>query len=254
MRVGILGGTAEDEAHLTRITGRLANAFQLFRLDEPPLGRRESALPGAPAQPASPGRASKLEALVFHALDRLDLALHALRAVREDPFFDAVSAVIALRADSPAASELPAGFDDFILYPYASEELALRISALQRRRTNLARDPILAALGLTIDHAGRDVFLDGRRVQLTAREFALLSHFAQWQGRVLSREHLLARVWGSKYSGGRRTVDIHVRRLRAKFGARFPLETLRGSGYRLRPELPLVEAALPEPETLSKAS
>jgi len=191
----------------------------------------------------------RLQAVVFHALEQPDLAIHVLRALREDPYFDHVSAVIALRADSAAASELPAGFDDFLLYPYAAAELELRIRALQRRRAHDASNPVMAALGLTIDHAGRNVFLDGQRVQLTAREFALLSHFAKWQGRVLSREHLLARVWGSQYSGGRRTVDIHVRRLRAKFGARFPLETLRGSGYRLLPESVLQDA-----ETLSKAS
>jgi len=54
------------------------------------------------------------------------------------------------------------------------------------------------------------------------------------RGKVLSREHLLARVWGNRYEGGPRTVDIHVRRLRAKLGETLPLETLRGSGYKLR--------------------
>lgn len=57
---------------------------------------------------------------------------------------------------------------------------------------------------------------------------------SQWRGRVLSREHLLTSVRGSRYSGGRRTVDIHVRRLRAKLGNALPLETVRDSGYRLR--------------------
>ena len=69
---------------------------------------------------------------------------------------------------------------------------------------------------------------------LTAKEFALLAFLAQNRGRVFSRESLLARVWGGRYEGGARTVDIHVRRLRMKLGDAFPLETLRGAGYKLR--------------------
>ena len=69
---------------------------------------------------------------------------------------------------------------------------------------------------------------------LTAKEFSLLAFLAGHRGRVFTREALLARVWGARYDGGPRTVDIHVRRLRAKLGAALPLETLRGSGYKLR--------------------
>jgi DNA-binding response OmpR family regulator len=78
------------------------------------------------------------------------------------------------------------------------------------------------------------VFVDGRPIALTAKEFALLAYLCERRGKVLSREHLLARVWGNRYEGGPRTVDIHVRRLRAKLGEALPLETLRGSGYKLR--------------------
>jgi len=85
-----------------------------------------------------------------------------------------------------------------------------------------------------IDRALHEVTLDGRKVPLTAREFALLSFLAQNRGRVLRRDVLLSRVWGPRYEGGARTVDIHVRRLRAKLGEAFPLETLRGAGYLLR--------------------
>jgi DNA-binding response OmpR family regulator len=89
-----------------------------------------------------------------------------------------------------------------------------------------------------VDKAGHEVYVDGRAVQLTAKEFALLAYLCERRGKVLSREHLLARVWGNRYEGGPRTVDIHVRRLRAKLGPALPLETLRGSGYKLRsPEM-----------------
>ena len=82
--------------------------------------------------------------------------------------------------------------------------------------------------------AGLRRLLDGRPIALTAKEFALLAYLCERRGKVLSREHLLARVWGNRYEGGPRTVDIHVRRLRAKLGDALPLETLRGSGYKLR--------------------
>jgi DNA-binding response OmpR family regulator len=85
-----------------------------------------------------------------------------------------------------------------------------------------------------VDKAGHEVYVDGKPVQLTAKEFALLAYLCERRGKVLSREHLLARVWGNRYEGGPRTVDIHVRRLRAKLGSALPLETLRGSGYKLR--------------------
>jgi DNA-binding response OmpR family regulator len=93
---------------------------------------------------------------------------------------------------------------------------------------------------------------NGQAVALTAKEFALLVYLCERRGKVLSRDHLLARVWGNRYDGGPRTVDIHVRRLRAKLGDALPLETLRGSGYKLRmPEAEgeELDAAQGDPDT-----
>ena len=85
-----------------------------------------------------------------------------------------------------------------------------------------------------VDQASHEVTKGGQPIALTAKEFALLVYLCERRGKVLSRDHLLARVWGNRYDGGPRTVDIHVRRLRAKLGDALPLETLRGSGYKLR--------------------
>jgi DNA-binding response OmpR family regulator len=174
--------------------------------------------------------------------------------VRNDPYFDGVGALIALNADQAAASELPGGFDDFVFYPFISEELQIRIRALGRRRSEHGGLHATGVDGLVMDEASRDVYVDGHAVQLTARELALFSYFCEWRGKVLSREHLLARVWGSRYSGGRRTVDIHVRRLRAKLGPSLPLETLRGSGYRLRLDPSSEAPGAEHPARLSKVS
>ncbi|MFO7178610.1 MAG: response regulator transcription factor [Pseudomonadota bacterium] len=173
-------------------------------------------------------------ALVLEALDRPDLAMAALRAVRKEPYFDNVGALIAVTVGQIARIDPSTGFDDFVLHPYVPEELYGRIRALEWRRSEFATEERHKVAGIVVDKAGHEVYVDGRPVQLTAKEFALLAYLCERRGKVLSREHLLARVWGNRYEGGPRTVDIHVRRLRAKLGAALPLETLRGTGYKLR--------------------
>ncbi|MEY2934979.1 MAG: hypothetical protein RL033_5728 [Pseudomonadota bacterium] len=215
MLVAIIGGQVKDEEHLARIAASAGHQLEFYRTE-------------------APGNDVRPRALVFEALDRADLALGALRAVRQDPYFDAVGALIAL-SEAPGASELPGEFDDFVFHPYSRQELQLRVRALARRRPGAAGGDAAHLEGIAVEEASRTLYLDGRAIQLTAREFALFQHLCEWRGKVLSREHLLTRVWGSRYSGGRRTVDIHVRRLRAKLGNALPLETVRGVGYRLLP-------------------
>ncbi|MFO0564994.1 MAG: response regulator transcription factor [Polyangiaceae bacterium] len=173
-------------------------------------------------------------AMVFEALDRPDLAVAALRALRRESSFDGVGTLVALTVGQIARVEPASGFDDFVLHPYVPEELYARIRAIEFHRSEFATDERLKVGSLIIDKAAHEVSLDGRPVALTAKEFALLAYLCERRGRVHSREHLLARVWGNRYEGGPRTVDIHVRRLRAKLGDALPLETLRGSGYKLR--------------------
>jgi DNA-binding winged helix-turn-helix (wHTH) protein len=176
----------------------------------------------------------RVRALVFEALDRPDLAVAALRNVRKERLFDEVGALIAVTVGQIARIEPSSGFDDFVLSPYVPEELYGRIRALEWRRSEFATEERHKVGAIVIDRAAHEVSVGGRPVSLTAKEFALLAYLCERRGKVLSREHLLARVWGNRYDGGPRTVDIHVRRLRAKLGEAFPLETLRGSGYQLR--------------------
>jgi DNA-binding winged helix-turn-helix (wHTH) protein len=176
----------------------------------------------------------KPRALVFEALDRPDLAVAALRAVRREPFFDSVGAIMAVTVGQVARIEPSSGFDDFVLHPYVPEELYGRIRALEWRRSEFATEERHKVGEIVVDRAGHEVTVGGRPISLTAKEFALLAYLCERRGKVLSRDHLLARVWGNRYEGGPRTVDIHVRRLRAKLGDALPLETLRGSGYKLR--------------------
>jgi len=173
-------------------------------------------------------------ALVFEALDRPDLAVAALRAIRKESYFDNVGALIVVTVGQIARIDPSSGFDDFCLHPYVPEELYGRIRALEWRRSEFATEERHKVGGIVVDKGSHEVYVDGRAIALTAKEFALLSYLFERRGKVLSREHLLARVWGNRYEGGPRTVDIHVRRLRAKLGETLPLETLRGSGYKLR--------------------
>jgi DNA-binding response OmpR family regulator len=95
------------------------------------------------------------------------------------------------------------------------------------------RDSSEALEGLVIDTRAHEVFLHGRAVLLTVKEFALLSYLYEHRGALITRDKLLRDVWGESYRGGARTVDVHIRRLRAKLGADW-FETTRGIGYKFR--------------------
>jgi two-component system phosphate regulon response regulator PhoB len=131
------------------------------------------------------------------------------------------------------------GADDYVAKPFSVRELVLRVRAVLRRSRPA---PVVAEPGdavafgvLRVDPPGHRVWVDSDEVQLTALEFRLLETFLGRKGRVQSREMLLDEVWGSDISVTARTVDTHVKRLRAKLGAAGDyIETLRGVGYRFR--------------------
>jgi DNA-binding winged helix-turn-helix (wHTH) protein len=176
----------------------------------------------------------EVRTMVFEAGERPDLAAAALRAARKVPELSETPTVVTLPPRQITSFDPASGFDDFIVMPCVPAELYARIRALEWRRSEFATEERLKIGSLLVDRAAHEVSVEGRRVTLTAKEFALLAFLAANRGRVFSRETLLARVWGSRYEGGARTVDIHVRRLRAKVGDALPLETLRGAGYKLR--------------------
>ncbi len=151
------------------------------------------------------------------------------------PALAEVPVLVAISVSAIQRLDLGDGFDDFVLVPYVPAEVYMRIRRVEWRRSEFqAHERIKIGL-LTIDLAAHEVTVDGRPVELTHQEFALLSFLAQHRGRVFTRDQLLERVWGVDYYGGSRTVDIHVRRLRMKLGPTAePLETVRGVGYKMR--------------------
>jgi two-component system alkaline phosphatase synthesis response regulator PhoP len=122
--------------------------------------------------------------------------------------------------------------DDFLVTPYDSRELVLRINRLLSNRNLEDREPIKGE-GLTIDPDTCEVMVDGSKVELTFKEYELLKLLASHKGRVFTREALLDKIWGYDYYGGDRTVDVHIRRLRSKIEDNRPyIETVRNIGYR----------------------
>jgi DNA-binding response OmpR family regulator len=180
------------------------------------------------------GPEARVRVIVVEGGDRPDLAVAALRGLRRDPQLAEAPTLLAVPERQVTRVEPQSGFDDFIVLPYFPAELYARIRRLEWQKSEFLTEERVKVGGLVIDRAAREVSLSGHRVQLTAKEFSLLAFLAQNRGRVFPRATLLARVWGPRYDGGARTVDIHVRRLRAKLGDALPLETRRGAGYVLR--------------------
>jgi DNA-binding response OmpR family regulator len=123
--------------------------------------------------------------------------------------------------------------DDFAVKPYNSKELATRIKHLIRKDSDVPTAQIRTA-GITIDPDKYEVYVDGKLVSLTFKEYELLKFLASHPGRVFTRDTLLNQVWSQDYFGGDRTVDVHIRRLRSKIEDpdHVYIETVRNIGYR----------------------
>ncbi|MGD8863938.1 MAG: response regulator transcription factor [Myxococcales bacterium] len=174
-------------------------------------------------------------AVLVEAMDQFDAGRAALVRIRAVEALAEVPTLVAITVGQAQRLDGNDGFDDFILLPYLPAELYVRVRRAEWRRSEFAGKERIKIGSMCIDLAGHEVTVDGRTVDLTHQEFALLKFLSQNRGRVFSREQLLNRVWGVNYYGGSRTVDIHVRRLRMKLGAMAePIETVRGVGYKMR--------------------
>jgi DNA-binding response OmpR family regulator len=148
--------------------------------------------------------------------------------------------MLTARADeSERIVGLEIGADDYIAKPFSPNELVARVRALLRRTQRQPEPRDIAYGPIRVDTERHVVSSSGAAVALTAKEFLLLEYLLRHRGRVLSRDVLLTDVWGYKYTGGTRTVDVHVRRLREKLPALGDaLVTVKQFGYKLLDEPP----------------
>jgi two-component system, OmpR family, alkaline phosphatase synthesis response regulator PhoP len=163
--------------------------------------------------------------------------LEVCRMIRADEK-TAVIPIIMLTAraeESERIVGLEIGADDYLAKPFSPSELVARVRALLRRAQRGPAAPTTMAYGsIVVDTERHIVTSAGRDIALTAKEFLLLVYLLQHRGRVLSRDVLLTDVWGYRYTGGTRTVDVHVRRLREKLPELTDaLVTVKQFGYKL---------------------
>lgn len=134
---------------------------------------------------------------------------------------------------------LDTGADDYLVKPFALEELLARVRALLRRKSDIAETPDnrLVYEDIILDNDSREVLRDGKRLELTAKEFELLNLFMQNPKRVLSRDLIMDKIWGYDYSGESNVLEVYIAMLRQKteeYGGKRLIQTIRGAGYILR--------------------
>jgi DNA-binding response OmpR family regulator len=212
----------EDAGYETDIAGNGAAAMKLFEKGEYDLVILDLMLPDT---------------------DGLSLC----RQMRAQPGYVAIMMLTAKSTELDRVVGLEVGADDYLTKPFSVPELLARIKALFRRMEAVQTGPdttaeqeVIERQGLIIDVGRRAVTIDGKDVDLTAREFDLLLFFARHPGRVFSRIQLLDQVWGYNHDGYEHTVNSHINRLRAKIEAnpadpRFVL-TVWGVGYKFNEE------------------
>jgi DNA-binding response OmpR family regulator len=169
--------------------------------------------------------------------------LQVCQALRREPSTAAIPVIMltARGEESDRVRGLELGADDYVTKPFSPKELVARVAAVLRRLEHSTKTQKLLTYGpLTIDVDRHRVAIDDQEVRLTAKEFLLLHYLIEHRGRVLSRDLLLTDVWGYQYTGGTRTVDVHVRRLREKLPLLGEaLVTVKQFGYKLDESAPI---------------
>ena len=148
--------------------------------------------------------------------------------------------IIMLTAKGDEQDELKGfdlGVDEYISKPFSPKILVARVEAILRRSGKGQEDQLLSAGGIEINKTAHEVSVDGKKIELSFKEFELLSYFLENQGIALSREKILNHVWNYDYFGDARTIDTHVKKLRSKLGDKGDLiRTIWGMGYKFEVE------------------
>lgn len=145
--------------------------------------------------------------------------------------------IIMLTAKASEADELKGfelGVDEYISKPFSPKILVARVEAVLRRSNAMAAEEVIYAGDIVIDKSAHQVTIEGKTIELSYKEFELLTYFAENQGIALSREKILNNVWNYDYFGDARTIDTHVKKLRSKLGEKGGeyIKTIWGMGYK----------------------
>jgi DNA-binding response OmpR family regulator len=162
--------------------------------------------------------------------------LEVCRALRRQRVNTPIMMLTARDAVEDRVRGLDSGADDYLVKPFALAELHARLRALLRREAD-RKEGVLIIGDLTLDPATHDVRRAGRRIDLTAKEYAVLEYFARHPNQVITREMVETHIWSYDFAGASNVVDVYVRRLRRKIDDPCEVrlfQTLRGAGYRLR--------------------
>lgn len=174
------------------------------------------------------------DVIIVDTGDDMGSARRAREAISRSALAE-VPVLLAVGVPRLASIDFSLGFADFVLRPFVPPELYARLRQIDWKTSAYGSAEAIRLGDLAIDLAGREVAVGGRTIKLTPQEFELLRFLAENLGRALERDEILRKVWG--YAGGpTRTVDIHIRRLRAKLGPPWDrrIETVRNVGYKMR--------------------
>jgi len=148
--------------------------------------------------------------------------------------------IIMLTAKGEERDELQGfnlGIDEYISKPFSPKILVARVEAILRRANALSPDELIVSGGIEINKAAHLITIDGKTIDLSFKEFELLTYFVENKGLALSREKILNNVWNYDYFGDARTIDTHVKKLRSKMGSKGDLiKTIWGMGYKFEVE------------------
>jgi DNA-binding response OmpR family regulator len=222
-------------AHLLLLTNTLAPSAEVV----PALGLLSHHVRILPAEASALVDAPAADVVIVDARRELAMAKSLCRVICTTGI--SIPLLVVVTEGGLAGITSDWGIDDVILDTAGPAEVEARLRLAVGRTTEAAVDeggPITAG-ALVIDEATYSVRLRGKLLDLTYKEFELLKYLAQHPGRVFTRSQLLQEVWGYDYFGGTRTVDVHVRRLRAKLGTDYEvlIGTVRNVGYRFVPEV-----------------
>lgn len=162
--------------------------------------------------------------------------IEILRRLRSDTLTSDIPVIMATAkgTEYDKAVGLDLGADDYLAKPFGMMEMVSRVRAVLRRSERQEETRTLKVGLLSLSTAAHSVTADGRKIQLTLKEFEILRHLMENLGMVLTRDRLLETVWGMDYAGETRTVDVHIGTLRTKLGSCGDyIETVRGVGYRM---------------------